>query len=148
METAYTIANRINSFFQNLDEGQWKTAQESLFDPVYLEDALCGAEPAGQTSPQLAMDRMKAFLTRFDASLHYISNIIVESQEQKACARLYSTRTYHKTGASPPGFLKIYGIYEMSLVNSGGQWQIDFLKFSERFREGSSALLDLEPDAE
>ncbi|MDD7909250.1 nuclear transport factor 2 family protein [Pseudovibrio exalbescens] len=140
MDTAHTIANRINAFFQHLDDRNWKMAEAVLTDPVHLDDPYWCKGGAQDLAPTEAVDHLKAFLGQFAGSLHYISNIIVESQEQKACARLYSARTYFGPRADADKFFKLYGIFDISLVYTGGQWSIDFLRFQKRFDEGDRTL--------
>ncbi|WP_257099061.1 nuclear transport factor 2 family protein [Pseudovibrio flavus] len=143
MDTHRMIENRISSFFQELDARNWRDLEQMLSPQIHFEDHWLGRDETSQIEASEALDIMEQYLRGFDSTHHQLGNLLIEYQEQKACARVYTTNSLFINGARGGELLTLFGIYDLSLVYYGGEWQINYLKFIYKFHQGNEVLPEL-----
>lgn len=140
MDTIGPIHNRISRFFIDVDDGNWESVEALMTERVHLDYSSFGAGDPIDLTPKEVTGAWKELLPGFDATHHQIGNLLVDSKEQKASAKVHATVTHFIDGAEGGELWVVYGSYNIALIHEGGAWMISSIQFNFKFQAGNQDL--------
>lgn len=134
------IAGTVMRYATAIDTRDWAMLRSILTDPFDLDYSSNGGL-VGEVSVQTWVDRL-ASLYGFDATLHMISNPVVEIDGDTAvCTSYVDARHFLKDGEREYAALAC-GVYTHKLVKRGEAWVISAVTVTIAGKQGGVAAFD------
>ncbi|HVX23141.1 MAG TPA: nuclear transport factor 2 family protein [Acidimicrobiales bacterium] len=133
------VTNAVVAYADALDSQNWQALRDLLADEVVMESDLRAIGPATLRAEEM-VSRVRAQVTAFSVTLHYLSNFSIRVDADQATCRSYLYAPHVIPEESDNGRFVAHAIYTHSLKRTRAGWRIAGLRVSFKIRDGEPPL--------
>jgi hypothetical protein len=131
------IQKAIHCWCSAIDDRNWASMRELLTDPVYIDYSSNGSVKAEM--PREAWITRLNVLHGFDATLHMVSNLVIDVEGERAVCRSYVNALHFLSDKERELGAYACGVYVHELVRADSRWKITSATFKLAGRYSGNA---------
>ncbi|MBF2075173.1 MAG: nuclear transport factor 2 family protein [Synechococcales cyanobacterium C42_A2020_086] len=132
-----SVINTVNGIAIFADLRDWQRCRQSFTDTVEFDyTSLIGGKPVSITADQQIEQWATFFAETFNATQHLVgSHVVTISGTTATC--LSNFQAHHTYLDTSKGIWVLSGYYEHDLVRNGNRWQVNRMKMTWTWEEGT-----------
>jgi hypothetical protein len=134
------IIDTINQLFIGTDARDWPTVRACFADAVHFDMTSLTGGTASQLSPEQIAAAWEEGLRPLQAIHHQVGNYRVKLEGERATAFCYGIALHYRPMRSGRSTRVFVGSYDFHLRRVENRWQIDGLRFTLKYLDGSAEL--------
>lgn len=143
MQNQNEIAEIISTYshiFIASDHHDWEACQNSFVDEPEIDYSSLTGQPSARVKAADLIAGWKEFLSRFNFTLHYLTNHRVVVEGDQATGFCYGHAIHHLPKAAEGDLWGVYGTYDFKLVKTGKGWRVSQMRYHHKYQDGNPNL--------